>query len=174
MYICPNCKHSSETPVAFCSMCGSRMEEQTVQQATPAAPVYEAPAAPVYVAPAAPVAPTYTAPATACEAPATKPHKAKVIVGMALGIAGLVLAAMGLLETLIFAFMEGELAFGYSIGFGIFSTPLAIVGMSMSRKNIEEGDDSAMSSVGKNLGLVGMILSFVMCFVGFVALLASL
>lgn len=165
MYICPNCKKTSETPVAFCSMCGSRMEEQVVQ-AAPAQPVYEAPAAPVYTAPVA-QAPVYAA-------PAAKPHKAKVIVGMALGIGGLSMAALGLLYTFIFAFIESELAFGYSIGFGIFSLPMAIVGMVMSRNNIEAGDTSAMSNVGKNLGLVGMILSFAMFFIGFVALLASL
>ena len=239
MYICPNCKRTSETPVAFCSACGTRMVETQPAPETPAyqapvapapetpayqapvapapeapacqapvtpapeapayqapvapapaapayqapvapapeAPAYQAPAAPAYQAPAAPVyqapAPQYAPPAYQAEV-VNKPNKAKSIVGMALGIGGLALAAFGLLYTLIFLSMEAGLAFGYSIGFGIFSMPMSIVGMVISRGNIDAGDESAMSNVGKNLGLVGMILSCVMLFLGFIALLTAL
>ncbi|MBQ7302796.1 MAG: hypothetical protein IJW89_04355, partial [Clostridia bacterium] len=32
MYICPNCKKTSETPTNFCSLCGTPMVEQPTPQ----------------------------------------------------------------------------------------------------------------------------------------------
>ena len=157
MYFCPNCGKTSETEVAFCSACGTAMKPQGVPTA-PAAPVY----APVY------------APATSQSAPASsKPALGKAIAGMAMGIAGFVFALLGILYVFMGLTAEPALGFGFSIGFGIFSLPLSIVGMVLSKGAINEGSTSSMASVGKKLGTAGMIVSFVMLFLGFIALIGA-
>ena len=93
---------------------------------------------------------------------------------MGTGIGGLALAAMGVLYTLIFMFEDGAAAFGASFGFGIFSIPLSIAGMILSNKAREAGNNSAPPSVGAKLGLVGIIVSGVMLFLGFIGLLMEL
>ena len=197
MYVCPNCHRVSESPAAFCAACGTAMVEQQPQApayTAPQQPAYTAPQpqAPAYTAPqpqapayTQPPQPTYTAPQQPAytqpqqqywqqpqgyqppAAPATEaPSKGKVIVGMVMGIAGLALAAIGLLYTLIFT-IEPEMAFGFAFFWSMFRLPLSLVGMIMSNGNINAGDTSAMSSVGKKLGLIGLILSGVMLFIGF-------
>ena len=183
MYICPNCHKVSETPAAFCAACGTAMIEQPAP--APQAPAYTAqptyayqqPQQPVYQQ--APQQPTYQQPTyqqppqqywqqpTAYSAPTVPapaqegPSKGKVIVGMVLGIAGLAMASIGLLYTLALSFDAiGGFVFGFV--FSMFSTPLSLVGMIMSNGNISAGDTSSMSSIGKKLGLIGLILSVVM------------
>lgn len=196
MYVCPNCHRVSESPAAFCAACGTAMVEQQPQPQAPAytvpqpqAPAYTQPPqpqAPVYTAPqpqapayTQPPQPTYTAPqpqqqywqqpVAPVTPPAEAPSKGKVIAGMVMGIAGLALAAIGVLYTLIFAAGDvGEAALGFAFIWSMFSLPLSLVGMIMSNGNIAAGDTSAMSSVGKKLGLVGLILSGVMLFIGLV------
>ncbi len=171
MYTCPNCNHSSETPMNFCSKCGTKtVYTESVQQPAyeaPVQPAYEAPAQPVYEAPAQPAyeEPVYVAPPVKSGAP-----KGLVIAGMALSIAGMVLAAFGFLYTMIFwdSNIEG-LAFGYALGFFFFSFPCGLVGLILSSKAKNAGDTSAMSTVGKILGLVSVILSGVTLVLGIIA-----
>lgn len=165
MYICPNCNKTSETPLNFCSECGTPMVEQApAQPVQPVQPVYEQPAyqQPAYQQPQ----PMYQYTQTV----SAEPSKGKVITGMALGIAGLSMAALGLLYTLIFMAAEPEVGFGFGFVFSLISAPLAIVGMVISNGCINAGSTSAMSRIGKKLGLVGVILSGVMLFFAFISL----
>lgn len=164
MYICPNCNKTSDTPVNFCSECGTPMVEQAPAQPQYQQPAYEQPAyqQPVYQQPQPMY--QYTQTVTA------EPSKGKVITGMALGIAGLSMAVLGLLYTLMFMAMEPEVGFGFGFVFSIISAPLSIVGMVISNGCINAGSTSAMSSIGKKLGLVGLILSGVMLFFAFISL----
>ena len=270
MYICPNCKRTSEKPMNFCVGCGSPMVEQPAAQqpqyaqpqyqSAPVQPQYQAPAQPQYEQPQyqapaqpqyeqpqyqAPVQPQYEQPQYQApaqpqyeqpqyqapaqpqyeqpqyqapaqpqyeqpqyQAPAqpqyeqpqyqasaqpqyeqpqyqapvqpqytqynqqyaapvtTGPAKAKVIIGMVLSIVGIAMAAICFFT--YFSNLDyngGAYAFGYAIGFSIFSFPAALVGLIMSNGNRNEGDTSAMSKIGKILGLVGVILSGVTLFI---------
>lgn len=162
MYICPNCKTESETKINFCPKCGSTMGEIVVT--SPAPVVNEQPKAPVI--PAQPIVSTYTQ-------PATQYSKAKGIVGMALSIAGLFFAFLAFVYTVALIDLEGALAFGMSIGFTIFSLPLSIVGLVLSKGNANLGDTSTFVKVGKILGLIGVILSGVALFFGFIGLMSE-
>lgn len=189
MYICPNCKATSETPTNFCASCGAAM---MVQEAPAPAPVTE-PVAPV-AQPAAPAAeeipvvqaepvvtppPAYQQPAYQQQpqyqyvqqpAPVVQnaPSLGKVITGMALSIAGIAFAGIGLLYTLMFLAFEGEAAFAISLVMSMFSLPLSLIGFILSKNNVNAGSTSAMSRIGKTLGLIGIILSGVMLFLGFI------
>ncbi len=236
MYICPNCKRTSEAPMNFCVGCGTPMVEQApavaqpqyqqvpvqqpqyeqpqyqqapvqqpqyeqpqyqqapvqqpqyeqpqYQQAPVQQPQYEQPQyqqAPVqqpqYAQPQfqqAPVQQQYTQPQYQQQyAPVTNqtvnagPSKAKVIIGMVLSIVGLAMAFICFVS--YFSNLDyngGAYAFGYAFGFSIFSFPAALVGLIFSKNNRNEGDISAMSMIGKILGLVGVILSGVTLFIG--------
>lgn len=197
MYICPNCKATSEQPTNFCASCGAAMMVQeapvaeqpvvpveqpvpvaaSVAPATEEVPVVEA--EPVVTPPPAYQQPAYQQPAYQQQPqyqyvqqpiPVVQnaPSLGKVITGMALSIAGIAMAALGLLYTLMFIAIEGEMAFAFSLVMGLFSFPLSIVGFIMSKGNVNAGSTSAMSRVGKTLGLIGIILSGVMLFLGFV------
>ena len=90
---------------------------------------------------------------------------------MAMAIGGMALAIIGLLYVLI-GLEEGDgFSFGLAIGFGIFSLPLSIVGRIMAGKSQEAGNTSGMCSTGRTLGLVGLIVSAVMFFFGFISLM---
>ena len=165
MYTCPNCNHSSETPMNFCAKCGT----QTVYTApAPQAPAYEAPQAPAYEAPQ----PQYQEPIYAQPMPVNPnaPSKGKVITGMAFGIAGFALAILGFIYTLAFWDVDEGAAFGMAIGFFMFSFPASLVGLILSSKNRNAGDDSTMSKLGKIFGLIGVILSGVSILLGIIAL----
>ena len=95
--------------------------------------------------------------------------KASGFIGMGLAITGFVLALFGFIYTIISLEVDEAMAFGMSIGFGIFSLPLSIVGMKLSSNSRASGNTSAVCGVGKGLGLAGLILSCVMLFIGFVA-----
>lgn len=195
MYICPNCNSTSEQPTNFCANCGAAMmvqetpapvaqpevvvppvaEEIPVVQAEPVLPpqpVYEQPAQPQYQQAA------YQQPAYAQQpqyqyvqpVQVAAPSLGKVITGMALSIAGISFAGLGLLYTLMFLAVETEVAFAFSLVMSFFSFPLSIVGFILSKNNINQGSTSAMSRVGKILGLIGIILSGVMLFLGFIAI----
>lgn len=156
MYFCPNCGKTSEEQVAFCSQCGTAMKQQGVVQAEESAPVYTPPA--------------YT-PVHEAEPVSSSASKVKGIVGMILGISGLVFAGLGLLYVLIGLAADPAVAFGMSVGFGIFSMPLSIVGKVLCGGAIEAGNTSGMARAGRTLGHVGMILSIVMFGLGFFALI---
>lgn len=150
MYICPKCNHYSENPANFCPICGNQMvlkEEQPLQ--------------PDYIT----ATPDYTA-------PTQKPNLAQKIVGMALSIEGLVMAVFAALYALVFSFtgaVIGEVAvgagaLGSTFVWALFGLPGSIIGLIFSNKARELGDTSAMSRVGKSLGLAGVI-TFAACFV---------
>lgn len=85
MHICPNCQHTSETPVAFCAHCGTAMVEQVIEvqpvaeqpvAAPVEAPVYQPPvevAAPAYQPPVEVAAPAYQPPAPPAYQPPVQP-----------------------------------------------------------------------------------------------------
>lgn len=71
MHICPNCQHTSETPVAFCAHCGTAMVEQVIEvqpvaeqpvAAPVEAPAYQPPAPPAYQPPVQPPVVAYQQP----------------------------------------------------------------------------------------------------------------
>ncbi len=163
--------------------------------AEPVAPAYAEPAAPTYTEPAAPpyaapqqdyvqppqytyAQPPYVQP-TYVQPPASPVSKGRVIPGMALGIAGTVTAALGLLYTFIY-FMIGVagempemLAATAVMGFIFmaFGLPLSIVGYKMSTNNRAMGDRTTMSRLGITFGRVGLILSIVAGGIAFLAIL---
>lgn len=155
MYVCSNCSNTSETPTNFCGQCGARMVEQAPEQ-TPVPPVYQ-PVPPVY----------HSAPVPA------GPNKGKQIVGMILGIAGFIFAIFDALYALIGLAADGVFGFSFSIAFAVFSLPLSLVGMVMSNKGLDAGCNSAFCRLGKRFGLLGVILTAVGLFFGFIGLLVS-
>ena len=88
---------------------------------------------------------------------------------MTLSITGFSFLIIGLLYTFI-GLMEQGLAFGMAVTFSLFFLPLSIVGLSLSKKCIIAGDNSAFSRVGKILGLLGIVFSAVSLFVGIIGL----
>ncbi len=148
------------------------------------APTYAPPAAPTYAPPAAPAptyappaAPTYSYPAPTGYAAASAPAvdagtKAKGFVGMGLAIGGLVMAIIGIIACLASIDFDPAYAFGLTIGYGIFSFPLSIVGRILCNKSQEAGNTSGACSVGSKLGMAGLIVSIVMMGIGFIALLS--
>lgn len=163
MYTCPKCSFNSETAMNYCPQCGNEMvhtEPVAVQEVA-------APFEPTYVAPIEPVQPIQNV-----YVPAPKPHLALKIVGMALSITGLVFLSLGALYTLIGLVEEG-LAFAMALVFALFFLPLSIVGLCLSNKCLNAGDVSAMSRVGKILGIIGIIIAGVSLFIGFTALIAA-
>lgn len=101
-----------------------------------------------------------------------KPGIGKVIVGMVFGIVGFVFAIMGIYMVLVSLAAAGDSYYFYeelmaeAATFGLiwpmFSMPLSLVGMNISRGNRNNGDSSAMSNVGKILGMIGFIISCVL------------
>ncbi len=145
-----------------------------------AAPVYTAPA-PTYAPPAPtytpPVytPPVYTPPAYPAPVETVVPTKAKVLgfVGMGLGIGSLVLAILGILYTLIGFAVDG-MGFGMSIGFGMFSMPLSIVGKILVNQSIEAGNNTTACSVGSKMSTAGLAVTCVMLALGFTSLIAQI
>jgi len=160
MYTCPKCNFKNESAMNYCPQCGSEM----IYAEPIAAPEVAQPVQPTYVEPIQPVHNVYV--------PAPTPHLAVNIVGMALSISGLVFLAIGSLYTLIGLIEEG-LAFAMAFTFSLFFLPLSIVGLFLSNKCLNAGDTSAMSRVGKILGIIGIIVAGASLFIGFTSLIAS-
>lgn len=213
MYICPNCQKTFDTPVRFCTACGTLVTEQVAQPETqtvtesfdnpeytmgettvlnsePVEQVISAPeeihqAEPVYVqsaAPQVPVQPQYQPPVQQnpyvqnqypqnqyYQYPAytnyKKPSLAKTIVGMILSITGLEFASIGVLYTLLGMSTKG-VGFVMGIIFFSFNFPLSLIGLIMSNGAIKQGSTSKMSSVGKTLGIIGIILAGITMLLG--------
>ena len=144
MRICPYCKKTTNDDVNFCSSCGAQMVEAYPHQ------------------------PDYLQRPVQSEK--KTPSLGKVITGMALSIAGISFAAINLLYVMIFLIESGEMAFVFSLVMSMFSLPLSIVGLKLSANCIAEGSTSNMSSVGKKLGIIGIILTGSALFLGFVGL----
>lgn len=170
MYICPNCQHTSETEAAFCSLCGAAMVEQAVS-----APAYQPPVEePVYQQPAyaQPAQPVYSYPETPV---VEEPSKGKTIAGMIMGIAGAAMSGLGALYTFIFTMLgiveDEEMlfgAFGAAFGFALFSVPLSLVGLLLSKNGT-----NTMNKLGKILGIVGLAATGAMLFFAFILLGAA-
>ena len=163
MSFCSNCGNPLEENAKFCSKCGSAIAASTD---TPAAPV-EVPAEPVYSAPV--YTPIYSTPAVIPQV--TGKTKALGFIGMGLGIGGLFFSIIGIIYTLLGMGFDG-LGFGFSIGFGLFSMPLSIVGRILAGRSRDSGNLSGACGAGTSLGLAGFIVSCVMLFLGFISLLA--
>ena len=159
MYICPNCNNTSQEATNFCPHCGTRMVQQQVNPQ----PVYQQP---VYYS-------------TESDLKSTGPSKGSVIVGMIFGIAGLAMAVIFFIYSLSMMslaeesyyfytdYMSTAIAYAFVMP-GLFSLPASLVGMNLSRSNRNQGDTSAMSNVGKIMGIVGLIISCVTIFFGFI------
>ena len=151
-------------------------EASTYQAPTYSPSAYQQPAeTPVYQQPPYPQ-PPYAQPAAqtdyAVPTPPAAPSKAKSIVGMALGIGSLVMGVTGLLCTILFTAVaasgldvEETSIFGITYGFMFmfFSLPLAIIALVMSQKSITAGNTTKISRLGKIFGIVGLVLSAVLC-----------
>ena len=181
MNFCSNCGNQLAPSSKFCSKCGAPVAaapvpvEPVYVAPAPVEPVYAAPAEPVYAEPAPVVepvaAPVYARPQAPAQQTMTKKTKIFGFVGMGTGIGGLALAAIGALYTLVAMFDDGAFAFGLSIGFALFSVPLSIAGMILSNQSKEAGNESKVCTIGSIMGLVGVIGSGVMAFLGFIGLL---
>ncbi len=196
MPICTNCGNTLSAGDKFCNICGTPVSVSVGEETellTPAPELSPAPAydpnhiyraksepahtpvyEPVHTPSYEPVRPTYPSyPSYAKPVEPAIPTRTKVLgfVGMGLGIGGLVLAVIGILYTLIGLIEAGYgLALGFSIGFGLFSMPLSIVGRMLANKSADEGNPSKACSIGSGLGLGGLITSAVMLFLGFIEL----
>lgn len=173
---CTQCNFETDKDIAFCPMCGAKIEAPAPVQAepvvvAPVAPVNPTPVNPTPVNPT-PVNPVYTAPVVS--APVEEPSLAKKIVGMALSASALMLAIYCLFYTVSAMDYDGAFAFGYAIGFSIFSMPMGIVGLTMSNKNREEGDTSVFSLLGKIFGIVSVALTGLVLFIGFCGMVSGL
>lgn len=170
---CTQCNFETDKDITFCPMCGAKIEAPAPVQAEPVvvAPVNPTPVNPTPVNPT-PVNPVYTAPVVS--APVEEPSLAKKIVGMALSASALMLAIYCLFYTVSAMDYDGAFAFGYAIGFSIFSMPMGIVGLTMSNKNREQGDTSVFSLLGKIFGIVSVALTGLVLFIGFCGMVSSL
>ena len=176
MAFCSNCGNQIDANTKFCGICGAPVEAPVAPAAPvpPVAPVVtpvvETPVQPTFVAPP-PVMPEYVYPA---EPVVSAKDKAMGFVGMGLAIGGLFLAIFGIIYTLIGLGAEMGMGFGMSIGFGIFTRPLSIVGKILCGRSQDAGNTSGACSVGAKLALAAIIVSAVMMFFGFIDLFASM
>lgn len=145
MNFCSHCGNPVKEGAKFCDACGAAFE----------APVAEAP--------------VYTPPVYA-EPVVSGKTKAMGFVGMGLSIGGLFFAIIGLIYSLVGLGLPG-LGFGFSIGFGIFSMPLSIIGRILSNKSIRGGFNSGAPRAGAGIGLAGLIISCVMLLIGIISLI---
>ena len=148
MRFCSKCGAQVASSDRFCPYCG-------VQIVIPTQEAAEQP---------------YVVPESSVSIVVSTKDKVLGFVGMGLSISGLFLAVVGLLYTLIGISMEG-LGFGFSIGFSMFSLPLCIVGNSLCKKSRQAGNPSNACSVGRKLGIAGIIVSCAMLFFGLVNLM---
>ena len=156
MFICPNCQNTSNEPSNFCPKCGSRMTEQPAQAAAYTAP--SMPEAPTFTTPFEPTAQAAAQPTSIPYQPERKAPLGKVIAGMAIAIVGFILAMLTLLYTFLFLSMEREIAIFFAVYLGgFFAFPLSLVGFILSKSAANAGSTSAMTKVGKILGLIGWI-----------------
>ncbi len=147
MKICTNCRNvTNDDNMNFCPLCG-------------------APLAALQPAPQPEVNQFYA------EENYPKPSLGLKIAAMVLSITGFSCLFLGFFYTLIGLTEEG-VAFGMALTFSLFFLPLCIVGMVLSNKCQNAGDNSAFSRLGKIFGLIGIIIAAVSMFIGFVSLAA--
>ena len=158
MYICPNCKKVFDSPLKFCYECGTQVvnvepvaEQQPQYQGNTynQNPYQQNP----YVA-----TPYYQQ---------KKPSKAKEIIGMILSISGFASSIIGIIYTILFMAIEPSAGFFMGFIFSLECFPCSLIGFLFSNGCINEGSTSKLSSVGKALGLAGVIISSVVLFLTF-------
>ena len=154
MPFCSSCGNPLNQNDRFCNNCGAAISGKN-ETVIPTATIAAEPAPYVYSAPVC-----------------SGKSKALGFVGMGLAIAGLVFAVLGLLYTFLGMMAGDGVGLGMSIGFGIFSLPLSIVGGSLCDRSIHMGNFSAACSVGSKIRIAGVIVSAVMLFFGIVSLAA--
>lgn len=156
--------------MSYCSKCGTPIEPNERFCRGCGAPLAaEAPAAPAYQPDYNDY--SYNQPAYSYEQPQVSGGtKAGGFVGMGLGIGGFFFALLGFIYTIIGLEIDEVMSFSMAFAFSIFSLPLSIIGMSLSSKSRNAGNTSAVCTVGKVFGIIGLVLTCVMLFVGFVAL----
>lgn len=179
MYICPNCKKEFENLSNFCSYCGTPLTAANEVQEVVEPVITEVPAQPVQPQqPVQPVQPQYIPQQYAQPVQYVQPvqqpkpnfSKPKSIVGMALSIAGTVFAFIGFLYTIIFSELSGDAAFFMAFFMSAFSMPLSIIGLKFSKENRRLGDTSAFTKVGKIFGIIGIVFTCIVLFIGLMLL----
>ena len=189
MRTCPKCQSVVEDTMIFCPHCGMELPTEPAPVAEPAVvvepqpqyqqpqyqqPQYQQPQyqQPQYQQPQY-QQPQYQQPQYQYEAPKA-PSKALKFVGMGLSIEGFSTAVLFGLYSFIFSMIEETAKTGMGFGYAFFSLLLAlpscIIGMIFSNKCRNAGDESAITKVGKSLGLAGIIVSAVTFFIAFLAL----
>ena len=165
MYTCPKCNYELEAPSNFCPICGASMIPEQAQEPVaipvqPEQPTYQqAPVQPVYQQPVYQQAPVYQQP--------TPPSKAKSIVGMILSLFGIEFPPIILLYFTVFpAYVAGITGVVCSF----IALPLCIIGMALCLSNRSAGDRSAFGTVGKIVGIVGIVLSALVLILSFAAI----
>ena len=165
MLFCTNCGTQLNEETRFCPGCGKAVASEQTGAAPQSAQIY-VPAPTPMVAP--------------YPAEVVVPTKSKVMgfISMGLGIEGLVLAVFGIFYTLIVAaafsgpyYYENPTAFIIALYFSLFTLPSCIVGLVLSGKSSSCGVTTTPASVGKKLSIAGIIVTGVMLFIGFVAML---
>ena len=152
MSFCTQCGNPIQENTKFCSCCGASVSGEPVQ-----APQQEAPA------------PSY-APVVSAKPVLSTKQKVFGFVGMGLAIFGLVMAAIGILYTILGLSLTG-LGFMFAMIFGAFAIAPCIIGRIMCTNSIHNGNTSSCCTAGLITGLVGIIISGVMLFLGFINLL---
>ena len=153
MSFCINCGNQLAENDKFCNACGTKVPE-----AAPETNTYAQES----------VQPYYTA-SKSVEVVVSGKDKALGFVGMGLSIGGMFMAVFGILYTAL-GMIETGLGFGMAVAFSLFSLPLAIVGRVLSSRSVERGNTSSVCSVGRGLGLAGIIVTGVMLLLGIINL----
>ena len=149
MSFCINCGNQLAENDKFCNACGAKVSEANTYMQESLQPAYvEAKPAEVVV---------------------SAKDKALGFVGMGLSIGGLFMACFGILYTLI-GMIETGLGFGMSIAFSLFALPLSIVGRNLCNRSVKRGNTAKPCSIGRGLGLAGIIVTGVMLLLGIINL----
>ena len=153
MSFCINCGNQLAENDKFCNACGTKVPEAASENNT-------------YTQES--VQPYYTV-AKPAEVVVSAKDKALGFVGMGLSIGGLFMACLGILYTLI-GMVETGLGFGMAVAFSLFSLPLSIVGRNLCNRSVERGNTAKPCSIGRGLGLAGIIVTGVMLLLGIINL----
>ena len=149
MSYCVNCGNQLAETDKFCNACGAKVSEANTYMQESLQPTYvEAKPAEVVV---------------------SAKDKALGFVGMGLSIGGMFMAVLGILYTAL-GMIETGLGFGMAVAFSLFSLPLSIVGRNLCNRSVERGNTAKPCSIGRGLGLAGIIVTGVMLFLGIINL----
>lgn len=144
MYKCPNCDFKTSDAVNYCPQCGSKtVFEEPVNVSAPVEQITYAESVDTVIVEPAPV---------------KRVHLAKKIVGMALSAGAFIFAIIATLYTTIFSVVDGTTGFILGIVYAIMGLPPAIVGLTMSKNNANNGDTSVFSRLGKIFGIISIVL----------------